>query len=545
MSDLITTWNTSPYGAPRAFDLQKGIAEPKSAIIDPSNILNYVGTRAKPSLMSFEVLRYMARVPAIAAIINTRLNQVARYSSRPRYPGDVGFKIVLKNPEGKMTEADKKQAFKIEEFFLKTGAVPNRKRKDNFNQFLRKIVRDTLTLDAMVWENVPNFKNGIAEMWAVDAVTIEMVGHDPVGEAATLPVYVPVTRRGAKDKGDIVYVQRVAGQIVAEYTEEELAYGIRNPRTDIDYSMFGFSELETLIETVTGIVNGIRYNTSYFNHSYLPQGVLELIGNYDDEVLESFKRQWQVLTSGATGKWSVPVMALTEGSGFKFTPFKTSNRDMEFNEFLEFLFNIACAVYQIDPNEVGFKSWTSKTNGLSQSDNTAEKIEESHDKGFVPLMNYLADTFNSEVIDHIDDNFAFAWVGVNDKDEEKEWELTTKRLGTGVYVVNDIRKEKDMQEIDEDWANAPANPQLVQVYMAKLNAEQQQEQQEQEADQEGPSDQGDQQTEKIDKEHAHEENMENLTHKHNMEIEKLKASKLKKSLNEDEELEISVSWGDY
>lgn len=583
MNEILSIWNTY-RGAPNPEEFNKALIdtkmrdmkEPKSAIIDPTNILNYVGTRAKPSAISFAILRHMANIPAISAIILTRLNQVARFARRPSYEGDVGFRIVLKDKDAKMSEAQRKRAFEIENFFLKTGTVDNKKRKDNFNQFLRKVVRDSLALDAMVWENVPNYKAGLSEIWAVDAGTIEIVAQSPIGEGGDLPVYEPMTKAGMKVRGDIAYVQRVNGIITAEYTEDELAYGIRNPRTDLDYALFGMSELETLIEIVTGIVNSIRYNTGYFNHSNLPQGVMEIVGKYKDKHLEAFKRQWTLLTSGAVGKWKVPVLAIEEGQGFKFTPFKTSNRDMEFNEFLEFLFNIACAVYQIDPNEVGFKSWTSTQSGLSQSDNTEVKMEQSKDKGFVPLMNFLSDTFNSEIIDRIDDEFAFEWVGVSEQDELQKWELIEKKLATGVYVVADIRKQEDLEEIDEDWTKAPANPSLIQVYMAKVNAELQEQQMSKQQEQGANDAEGQSQASEVDhkrnmevQDNQHEKQKEvlDIQHKHVMEqkksdqehqikIEKMKAetakkqqagkpaASIKKALDTDP-LEVGISWKDY
>ena len=463
----------------------QGVEEPKALIIDPLSYAGIGGVRDKPTVVPYKVLRAMSFVPAIAAVINTRLNQVARFSRTPKFDGDVGFRIGLKDKEKKMSAAQEKRANEIEQFFLSTGFIPNLRRKDNFNQFLRKVVRDTLTIDVLSWENVPNLKKELSEIWAVDGATIEIVANSPVGESLPLPVYEPTTRRGVNSDGDIAYVQRVNGQIVAEFTEDELAYGIRNPRTDIRFTDFGFSELEQLMEVVTGIVNGVRYNTSYFTHSNLPQGVLELVGKYKDSHLEDFKRHWKAMVSGAVGKWSVPVIAMEDGTGVKFTDFKKGNRDMEFNQFMEFLFNIACAVYQIDPNEVGFKSWTSGQ-GRFRSDNTEAKMDSSQDKGFIPLMHFLSDTFNSEIVDRIEPEFSFNWVGVDEENEDLKLERQSKKLTSGLTTVREVRLNNDEDEIlNEDkkpplWTMAPANPQLLQVFLQELGMKEQQEQQGQE-----------------------------------------------------------------
>lgn len=568
--------------APKPGELRKAFNDstsdyipPKSAIIDPLNQAGFGGTRGKPTPIPYSTLRRMSQIPAVSAIINTRLNQVARFAKRPRFNGDTGFQITLKDKEAKMSDKQKKRAKEIEDFFLKTGWEKNKVRKDNFNTFLRKIVRDSLTLDVLTFEKVGTFggaiqgKQDVAEIWAIDGATIELVINNPTGEGTTyeLPVYKPETKSGIQNAGDIAYVQKVNGVITAEYTEDEMAFAIRNPRTDLDYVDFGMSELETLIEIVTGIVNGVRYNTSYFSHSHLPQGVLELVGRYKDEHLQAFKRHWKTLTDGASGKWSVPVMGFEEGQGFKFTPFKNSNKDMEFNEFLEFLFNIACAVYQIDPNEVGFKSWTSGS-GMTQTDNTQAKMDSSQDKGFHPLMDFLADTFNHEIVDLIDDEFVFEWIGVSEEDADKKLEREKTEIEMGKKTINEIRKENDLEPIDEPWANAPANPQLIQVFMNGLQQEQAEAQQAQQQEQAGVDRQnamedGDinhkRQLEVMDKQHQqgleakkldqeHQTNLAKMNSQQKAQADKDKAKKdkIKKSIEDDfRSRGINIEWGDY
>lgn len=437
----------------------------KSAVILPYQSMGMGGTRTKSSLLPFSVLRNMAKVPAIAAIINTRLNQVARFARRPRFDGDLGFRIGLKNPQQTMSKAAQARAFELEEFFLRTGNWDNPERQDNFNRFLRKITRDSLTLDAVAWENVFTRAGNITDLFALDAATIELLPTAPMSELYTRLPYQTVTNIGAA--GPVAYVQRVDGRINAEFTRKELAYCIRNPRTDVAYADFGFSELETLVEIVTGIVNGVKYNTSYFSFNSLPQGVLEVIGKYDEEDMEALGRHWQTLTDGPQGKWKVPFFAMEEGNGFKFTPFKSSNQDMQFNEFLEFLFNLAAAVYQIDPNEVGFKSWTSGKS-MSQSDNTAEKMEASKDKGFIPLMYFLSDSLNSNVLDIIAPEFALYWAGLDDESEDRKAARLKNDIDSGLLTIAEVRKQRG-QEVppDAEWMNAPANPVLIQAYMAQ------------------------------------------------------------------------------
>ena len=483
-------------------------ANPRSFFIDPLNMQGYMGSMTKPTNLTYSVLRTMStKAEPIAAIINTRLNQIARFTHRPKYDGDTGFKVTLKDKDKKMSEAAQKRAIEIEEAILRTGFETNPMRKDNFNQFCRKVIRDSLTIDALTFENVYNHKGELVEWWAVDGATIEVVAdmampqQEEQQKQGLLPMhqlepYVPQTEAGQEREGQIAYVQRLFGQIVAEYLEEELAYGIRNPRTDIQFALFGLSELEILIDTVTHILNAEAYNGAYFTNNNIPQGVLEIVGKYEDEHLEAFKRHWDSMLTGAINKWRVPIMALEEGQGLKFTPFrKETSKDMEYHKWLEFLTNIACAIYQIDPSEIGFKAWSGSGGQGMNSEAEKSRLDYSQDKGLFPLMQFVEDTVNTEIIDRIDPEFKFSWVGLNEEDEELRNKQRGERLSSGFTTVDEERINDDKPTVKEElleagvdeklaedlalWGKAPANSALIQVFMNSLQKQQQEEMMEQ------------------------------------------------------------------
>lgn len=477
------------------------VPDPKGTIIDTTNVLNYLGTQTKPSQIGYAVLRAMAlRCKPVSAIIQTRLNQIAKFTRRPEFKTDTGFKIALKEENKTPTQVEQARIQEIEEAILRTGFIPNKKRKDNFNMFLRRIIRDSLTLDALTFELVYNRKGEVCEWWAIDGATVELV-LDQTPSYVEIPTYQPVTPKGMMDAGDIVYVQRLNSIVTAEWTEDELAYAIRNPRTDVLFSLFGLSELEVLVETVTAILNAEHYNSTYFTESNLPQGVLEIVGKYEPEHLEAFKRAWESLINGVVGKWKVPVMALEEGQGLKFTPFKQSSKDMEYHQWLDFLTTVACSVYQIDPAEIGFRAWSGGREGMFNSENTSSRLENSKDKGFFPLMTFLSDTINSELLNHIDPNFEFRWVGLNEENQDMMENQRNARLTTGFTTVNEERIAEDMPTIQEmliehgysedeahdmgKWADAPANATLMQVYQTGMQAQLQQEQMQQQQQDQG------------------------------------------------------------
>jgi len=217
---------------------------------------------------------------------------------------------------------------------------------------------------------------------------------------------------------------------------------------------------------------------------------------------------------------------------------------------------------------------------MSASDNTEAKMDQSKDKGFIPLMQFLANTFNSQIVDHIDDEYCLMWVGIDEEDEDAKWNRYKIQIDSGVVQVAEVRKKEDMEEVlDEEgkpasWTLAPGNTVLMQVFMSELQAKQQAEQAEQQQAQQGQEQEQAQATsddahkknlEVMDKQHGQSIDMQNLQHKHDMEgksadqkhqtnIEAMKqkaAAKakpgqpIKKSLNDDEPLEVIIDWADY
>lgn len=54
---------------------------------------------------------------------------------------------------------------------------------------------------------------------------------------------------------------------------------------------------------------------------------------------------------GVQNSHRVPVI---NGIDLEWIDLQKNNRDMEFNEWLKFLIIISCAVYRMDPTELGF-----------------------------------------------------------------------------------------------------------------------------------------------------------------------------------------------
>lgn len=412
-------------------------------VADPQSLGSGMGYKERPSTINFETLqRVSIRNSVVAAVIVTRVNQVSSFSSPARFSKDgVGFEISLKDPKKKPTPEQERLMLALESFLENCG-YDNNPNRDNFDDFLRKIVRDSLTYDQLTFEKVPDRLGRIAEFYAVDAGTIRSVDLESLNEDDQL-VYSELYGMNNLPR----WVQVINGVVTAEFTGKELAFGVRNPRTDINSQPYGLSEIEILTTQITSHLWAEDYNSRYFSQGGTTKGILNLKGqNLSKEQIEAFRRQWNAQITGMTGAWKTPVMSV---DGIEYLNVSQSNREMEYEMWMNYLINIVTSVYQIDPSEVNFpnRGGAGGGGGGGLGDGGIEdRLKNSKDKGLRPLLRFIENTVNRHLISEFSTDFTFKFVGLDRESEKDKQELTNKEVRM-YKTVNEVRKEHDMKPI--------------------------------------------------------------------------------------------------
>lgn len=402
----------------------------------------------RPGQFTFDAMRAMVeQTPILNAVIMTRQRQVMRFC-RPQKSGKgPGFKIASKEAQENVDDNEKQTMALLQSFLLNCGweTKPRQRmrlRRDNFQNFMAKLVRDSLTMDSMAieteWKRDKSL--GLDGLYAVDGATIRLCSEE-----------------GYRGDDEIFALQVVQGNIRAAYTYEDLIYVPRNPRTDVIAGGYGLAETELLIRVVTGFLNAFTYNTKYFDSNSLPKGVLNLYGNYSEEDISAFKRYWNGMVKGVNNAWTLPVMvSKDQESAAKFEPFGVDANEVMFARWMTLLASIVCAIYGIAPDEINFESFSAAgTSSLSGSD-TEEKLVHSKDKGLLPLLSYLEGTISEYVIGEFSDKYEFQFTGLDEEDKKTVFER--KKL---TMTVNEMRAEDGLDKAEGKWGDAPLNPSLV------------------------------------------------------------------------------------
>ena len=427
-----------------------------------------------PGAMGFDALRTMVeQTPVLSAVVMTRIRQVMRFC-QPSEDGGLGFELRHIDRQHELEPAEQRSLNLLARFFQHCGWEfnPRRRRqlkRDNFTQFMSKLVRDSLTLDAAAIETELKARRelGIDGLYAVDGATIRLC-----------------TDQGSGGDDEIFAVQVVQGQKRTEYTYDNLIYEPRNPRSDVRLGGYGLGETELLIRVVTGFLNAMTLNIKGFSDNAIPRGILHLSGNYSAEDLTAFKRYWNQTVKGINNAWALPVLvSKDQDSKAAFSPIGQGFDEMMFSKWMTFLTSMICAVYGMSPDEINFESFTAGKSSLSGSD-TAEKLADSKDKGLRPLLSYFEALFTDFIVADFSDKYVFRWVGLDAKDTQREWDA--KKL---VLTVNELRAEQGYEALDGPLGDAPLNPSLIGPWMQVMQGQQPEEDgQEQEEPQDAPAD---------------------------------------------------------
>ena len=434
---------------------------------NPVRMAQSMQYKDKPTSLSYNILYQMSvKNSVVAAVISTRVNQVSTFTKPKRFSTDgVGFEIRLRDPQAVPNKAQQEIIQSLESFLENCG-FNNDPDRDDFDTFIRKLVRDSLTYDQTCFEIVPDRKGKPAEIVAVDAATIRAASENYV--AGSMWGDVPKPRKNEEVK----WVQVVDGTIVSWFTSSELAFGVRNPRSSINLQPYGFSELEMLIQQITSHLYAEEYNSKFFSQGGTTKGIINIksdpngIGN--KEQLQSFKRQWQAQVNGMTGAWKTPVLQVPDG--IEYINVSQSNREMEFNQWINYLINIVCAVYAIDPAEINFSNNGGAVAQSSVFETSQEqKLKNSKDKGLKPLLRFIETIINKYVISKFSPEYVFSFTGLDDKSEEEKAELDSKQVKVW-KTVNEIRKEHGEKPLEH--GDIILDPSYLNYIQQKEQAEQ-------------------------------------------------------------------------
>lgn len=391
--------------------------------------------------LSYETLRALARMPIISAIIQTRVNQIAEFGHPQADQYSAGYVIRLRDQKAEIEDHHHEQIAALTEWLTSCGD-PDIVGWTTFEMFLRAITRDSLTFDQCCFEVIRD-DSRIVAFKPVDAATIRKAA--PSAEEI---------ERGRRDPTATAYCQVIENRIVAEFDRQELAFGIRRPRTELGSNGYGFPELEEVAPTVIDMMRAKSYNSSNFTHGLHLSGILAVKSKMSPALFRAFRREFYSMLQGPNGAKKTPIIQLDPESKeeVQSVSLSNSNSDMEYSQWLNFLIKEICSLYQMDPAELGYLYGAEGQSSSLNVSGPGDRIKYSREKGLRPLLRALETWINRWVIYPLAPHLELSFVGLDSQSEEKRLDTIKKRV-TSHLTINEARAMFDLEPLDSPIAD--------------------------------------------------------------------------------------------
>jgi hypothetical protein len=471
------TADTLPDSPEEGHDADTQIGR-KSIIDDP--YFDLMGTQVnfkhKLTRISNKTLKDVSvRDWLVSAIIQCRVDTLLRFSRPEHRKLEPGFRVLKKDHNSHYTEEERKEIAAIEDFIYHCGRKEKTPGDDKmlFGEFLKLIGRDALTFGHTAVEKIKTRSGGLHRFRPLPAESVYLINKNLSRKQVESGV-TPNSLLQAKSDNDpkkdqktnqvdndyLKYVQvSYDNRPLATFGDEDMIFKLFNPQNFADSQGYCFSPLELAIINVTNHMNVENYNSNFFTHGYAARGVLHLKGTVTQQSLANFRRTFYNSISGTQHSWRTPIVAGLDE--VQWVPMSASAREMEYINFNNHLMRILCAQFQIDPMELGLDYLISGTGKAPmQQANNEYKIAYSRERGLIPLLMYVEDLINGEVIPAIDKAFGhkykFLFTGYTD--ETPQTEIAQMQAEMTVYKsMNDLLQQSQKDKINEKVADLPMN----------------------------------------------------------------------------------------
>jgi len=431
-------------------DKNKKKKDIRSFLFDPFDAYYTTGGyKQQRKRVSFDVLKKVGDTPIVGSIINTRVFQIQNFLRFTDNDKEEGYIIRKKRslfePKKKGEEIKKEDQQKIEYIvnFLENGGLRGKwDINDDLHDFVRKTMRDSLSYDQLCAECERNRRFELIGFTAVDGSTIRILETvDPRFKVQSEQKYKTVF--GQLPRYAQVYQSNVMKN---EFTKEEiiyypweLMYAQRNKTSQIDKNGYGTSEIEVLLDIITWSLWGMQYNGNFFKQGSNPKGFINLKdGGANMDIVNDFRQTWRQMIAGVSNSHKIPVFS---GIDLEWIDLQSNNKDMEFQQWMEFLIVMLCSVYTIDPSELGYQF--QKGAQIFGQQGQKERVQHSKKKGLKPLLIFLEKVLTKWIVSEIDNDYELKFTGIDNEDEAEVVDITKKKLDAGI-VSFESEFEKEM-----------------------------------------------------------------------------------------------------
>jgi len=379
----------------------------------------------------YHIQRKIAReFVVVAGILRLRSFQIGPYTARSKDEETPGLKIIKRDIESEVTEKEKQEMKEMLEHVLQTGRRDfplSVTRKDRFPQAAEKIMRDVLTFDRVAITRRFDNAGNLVDWAVIDAATIKQV--DP---------WV-----GYNGDTEVIFAQEVNGRIIETFKAGEIIVDWMYQSSDIEHQYYGWSPLEEAFKEIRATIDSLKYNHGNFTQNRAPKGFFTIPEELTDDQLDELEDRWDALFNGADHAFRTPFFSGSDK--IDYTSVGNTNRDMEYDKYMQLLMQLLFMAYSTDPAEVGIKFDRSPQGGGLSTGNVPKMQDASKDRGLGAVLDFEARIIN-RVYEGTDwgEKYEIAFSGRKIIDKDAVLERDIKKI-SNFSMLGEIRDKNDMK----------------------------------------------------------------------------------------------------
>jgi intein/homing endonuclease len=197
-----------------------------------------------------------------------------------------------------------------------------------------------------------------------------------------------------------------------------------------DKEVFTFNRFKNLYDVVKNHSYKYEIDNEVIDFHFEKIIKLEEFENKEEMYdVQIFDNENQFIANGILSHNShkIPVF---EGIDLEWQDLQQTNKDMEWNQWIEFLLIMFCAVYTIDPSELGFSF--QQASQIFGQDGQKERLDHSKRKGLVPILKFVEKIISRYIVSEIYPDYEFVFTGIDLDDEEQKVKIIDSALKAGI-----------------------------------------------------------------------------------------------------------------
>lgn len=349
---------------------------------------------------------------------------------------------------------------------------PDRINNWTFSEWLGAMMEDQLVLDAVALYPHLTMGGDLHSLELLDASTIKPLqdyrGAIPQPPQAAYQQILWGFPRGdfnqsPPEQVDAEFISAVYGRVEGvEAPTDTLLYKVRNRRTRGPY---GFSAVEQALADIDLWLKRFDWLRSEYTAGVTP----EMLVMVDTTMTPEQLRQWEaVFNDDLSGRTAERHRARFLPAGFT-ADYPQSHESKYTSDFDLHLVRLICAAFEVLPTSLGFTPNHGMGGMGGQSMQQAE-LDSQMRRGAKPTAQWIVDLINEVSTHYLDmpEEVTFTFHGLDDDNEEREAQLLTGYIGSGLQTLNEGRDQLNLpryefEEANQPFLNTPTGPAFLNV----------------------------------------------------------------------------------